>query len=356
MTQYYLAAATACALSFVLTGLFANIARKRGIFMPPIRERDVHTTPIPRIGGLAVVLSFLIGISLWQIFVPDSLNFTGTLIGGVDQNLLGLILAVIVLTCVNVVDDFKGVHWSIRLTFQIIASLLVAFFGIQIQWLSNPFGDRLILGALDWLFVVIWLVGLSNVINWLDGINGLAGGVSAIALAVLFFLSVSPVVAQQENALVAAIAFGSVLGFLPHNLGKAKAFLGDTGSVFLGFLIGVVAIISGGKVATAFLALAIPFLDAIVVFFSRVLHKQSPFMADKRHLHHRFLAMGFKPWQIVALFYVVSLLFGLIALNTQTLGKFWAAMAALVLMAVFVALYSFGGRIMGTLKSNGDKK
>jgi len=344
MTTYYLAAGSAFVLSVVLTGWFGRWARRRQLFMPPIRSRDVHTTPVPRIGGLAIVISFLVVLGIWQLFFPETLRFTGTLIGGIDRNLLGLILAVILLAVVNLMDDFRHVHWWIRLLVQIAAAALIAGFGVKIQWFSNPFGDPYILGALDALFVVIWLVGLSNVVNMLDGIDGLASGVSAIALATLFFLSVSPVVAQNENALIAAIAFGSVLGFLPYNLTKAKVFLGDTGSVFLGFLIGVVAIISGGKIATAFLALAIPFLDALVVVATRLMRGQSPFSADQRHLHHRLLALGFKPWQIVLLFYVISLGFGLIALNTQTVGKFWAAMAALVLMAALVVVYTLSDR------------
>jgi UDP-GlcNAc:undecaprenyl-phosphate GlcNAc-1-phosphate transferase len=168
--------------------------------------------------------------------------------------------------------------------------------------------------------------------------------VAAIALAVLFFLSRRPDVAQYGSAMLSIIALGAVVGFLPFNFGRAKAFLGDTGSVFLGFLIGVIAIISGGKVATAFLVLAIPFLDAVIVFGSRLLHQQSPFQADKTHLHHRLLALGFKQWQIVGLFYVVTLAFGLIALNTQTLGKYQAALAALVLMVGLILVYSYVGK------------
>lgn len=346
MTNYYLGAALSFGLSVVLTYAFSRYARSKKIFMPPVRARDIHLSPVPRVGGIAVVVSFLAVLGLWQIFDPQSLRFTGQLIAGIDRNLIGLVLAILVLTAVNVMDDLKGVHWGVKLAAQIVAASLIAYFGIRIQWFSNPFGDRFFLGSLDWIFVVIWLVGMSNVVNWLDGVNGLAGGVSAITLAILFFLSIGPFVAQSENALIAAIAFGAVIGFLPFNAFKAKAFLGDTGSVFLGFLIGVLAIISGGKVATAFLVLAIPFLDAIVVVVSRLLHGKWPFHADKRHLHHRLLEVGFKPWQIVLIFYGVSLLFGLIALNTQSIGKFWAALSALVLMTVLVLLYSYGGHLI----------
>lgn len=332
-------------LSFGLTYWFSQLARRYQAFMPVIKTRDSHQTPTPRIGGLAIVITFLVVVIGWLVFRPSQIQLTDQHWHGLDKNILGVLTAVLILTAINLRDDYRAVAWPIRLLFQTLAALIIAWFGIGIHWISNPFGGHILLGQLSWVFVVIWLVILGNVINWLDGIDGLASGVSAIALAVLFFLSLSPTVFQHANALLAAITFGAVLGFLPHNL-LSKVFLGDTGAVFLGFLIGVLAIISGGKIATAFLALAIPFLDAAVVFFSRLLHGQSPFLPDRRHLHHRLLELGWKRWQIVGLFYVVSLLFGLIALNTQTLGKFWAVVAALTLMAGLVGLYSWGHKIM----------
>lgn len=346
MNLYYTAALISGGLSLLLGFVFNKTARKYGWFMPPVRPRDVHGQPTPRIGGLAVVVSFLVIVVALNFLYPDSLNFTDSRLLGFDRNLLGLLLAVVILSVVNVVDDYRGVPVPIRLTVEVIASWLVVAFGIKIIVLSNPLGGQITLGALGGLLVLLWLVGLSNVTNWLDGVDGLAAGVGAIALGVIFFLSISPQVAQTENALLAAVAFGAIIGFLPFNIGRTQMFLGDTGSVFIGFLIGVLAIISGGKVATAFLVLAIPFLDAIVVFFSRIIHHQSPFTADRRHLHHRFLAMGLPRWVIVLLFYGVSFLFGLIALNTQTIGKVQAALAALVLMTAFVLLYSFGGKII----------
>lgn len=326
-----------------LTWLLIGWAKQRKLFLPAVRERDLHTKPVPRVGGIAVVLTFLIVTLGVAVTEPTALAFTQTTSWGLDRNLFGLILALMLLAVVNVRDDLKSISWQLRLATQVSAALIVVWFGIRVDWLTNPFGANWVLGGFSGLFVVVWLVGLSNVTNWLDGVNGLAGGVGAIALAVLYFLSVSPAVGQTENALLAAIACGALVGFLPFNIIRAKAFLGDTGSMFIGFLVGVLAIISGGKVATAFLVLAIPFLDAIIVFGSRLFNHQSPFLADKRHLHHRLLEVGMKPWQIVGIFYAISLLFGLVALNTQTLGKVQAAAAALILMVALVLLYSYGG-------------
>lgn len=352
MLHYYVSAIAAAVISFLITGFMVRYASQRQLFMPAVRARDVHKMPVARVGGIAVVLSFLILVVYWQIYRPAVWNFTGQTLLGFDRNLIGVILAVILLSIVNFLDDRKSLPVWLRLLTQTAAAALIVAFGIKINWLTNPLGGHWYLGIWEWLFVIIWLVGLSNVVNWLDGVDGLASGVGAIALAILFYLSISPTVAQKENALLAAVAFGSLLGFLPYNIGltKLRAFLGDTGSVFLGFIIGVIAIISGGKVATAFLVLAIPFLDAVVVVISRIIHRQSPFVADKRHLHHRLLELGLKSWQIVIIFYAVTFVFGLIALNTQSIGKLRAAIASAILMALLVGLYTFIGHRKGNHK------
>ncbi len=321
-----------------------NLARRYRIFFSQIRQRDQHTFPVARVGGIAIVISFFLVVIAGLIALPDFFHFSSPGLFGIDRNLIGLALALIVLTVVNVIDDLRGLPVPIRLASQILAGLLVVWFGIHVPNISNPFGGVIHLGGFDWLVIVVWLVIISNAVNWVDGVNGLASGLGAISLAVLFFLSIRPGIQQSGNAYLAAAAFGATIGFLPFNLGRAKAFLGDTGSMFLGFIIGILAIISGGKIATAFLVLAIPFLDALVVFVSRLASGQSPFKADRRHLHHRFLALGMKEWQIVALLYTVSLLFGLIALNTRTIGKFWAIVLAVALMALLVLLYSIGGK------------
>lgn len=286
-----------------------------------------------------MIVAFFVTVILVLILSPSSLDFTGRLIAGIDRNLFGLLLALIVIGIVNAIDDFKGLGWPIKLAAQVVAALIIIGFGILIPTLSNPFGSQVVVSSLSWALVVIWLIVIINVINWLDSINGVAGGVSSITLIVLFLLSIDVTVNQSANALLAIIGLGVTIGFLIFNL-RGKVFMGDTGSMFLGLLIGVLAIISGGKVATVFLVLAIPFLDALVVFATRLLSHQSPFLADRRHLIHRLMDRGMTKWQIIGLFYSVSIVFGYVALHTQTLGKFWAVLAAMALMSIFILLYS----------------
>lgn len=340
MALYYYSALLGFIVSFGLIWLFKKYANKRKIFLTKIRLRDIHSKPTPRIGGIGIVLSFLLVVLTLYYINPDWFVFIDEKILGIDRNFFGLILAILTLSAVNIVDDYRGVGWPLKLVIQVVAAILIAIFGVKVPWLT-AFGWELVLnGYLAWIFIVVWLISLANVVNWLDSTDGLAGGVVAIALAVLFFLSVSPTVDQSGNALLGAVAFGTVIGFLPHNFMKNKTFLGDTGSVFLGFLIGVLAIISGGKVMVAFLVMAIPFMDALVVFGSRIISGKSPFLPDQRHLPHRLLAMGLKVWQINILYYGTSLFFGLAALNTQTSGKIYMIILAAVLMAGLVLLYS----------------
>jgi len=339
MALYVISAVTSFAASFVLAWWLKTIAARKQIFCGEIRPRDVHTTPTPRVGGIAIVVTFLLVALSVYLLNPDWLSFTRREVWGIDSYFLGLILSVMILTVVNIADDYKSVSWPVKLLTQILAAVIIALFGVKVGWLTT-FGWELALsGALSMVFIVVWLVSLANVVNWLDSVDGLVGGVSLIALAILFLMSLARV-NFIGNAVIGAIAFGAVAGFLPHNFMSKKAFLGDTGAVFLGFLIGVMAIISGGKVTIAFLILALPILDAAVVFFSRLFSHSSPFLPDQRHLPHRLLAMGLKVWQVDLTYYIICLTFGLIALNTQLSGRYYAMILAAVVMATFVLLYS----------------
>lgn len=342
MSLYLVVAICAAIFAGALTNLLARYAREHKILIAPIRERDTHTTPTPRVGGIAIFTTFVVTILLIQLFRPDLLLFSGQEWLGMDRNLIGILFGGAVIFAVNYLDDARpgGLDWRIRIVVQILAALVIFWFGIKINWLSNPFGGRIILASFEWLFVVIWLVATMNAMNMLDGVDGLAGGVSAITLFVIILLSLALNINQQANAVVACVALGAVLGFLPFNLSKQKVFLGDTGSVFLGLIIGILAIVAGGKIATVFLLLAIPFLDAATVIIWRLAHGLSPFKADRNHLHHKLLAIGFKPWHVTGLFYAVTFVFGYVALNTQTLGKLWAILIAISLMLAFITLYS----------------
>jgi len=337
MSQYFLPFILTLILSAVLTPIIRKLSLKWKLFDYPA-PRKVHKKPTPRLGGVAVFLSFLIVVKGYLIFAPEKLSFVSEKIIGIDKNLLGVLLGAFILIVVGVYDDIKGMKPIVKLIFQFIAAAVVALFGIKIWWLSNPFGNQIQLGLWGPVFVILWIVLVTNVVNWLDGLDGLASGVSFIAAIFLFFLSMSPTVNQPATALLCIILAASCLGFLPFNFNPAKIFLGDSGAMFLGFMIAIFAIISGGKIATASLILGVPIFDAIWVILRRILKKKAPWIGDKKHLHHRFLEAGLGQKQAVLILYSVSAAFGFLALYSNTLGKFRAGIALLVLMVILAIL------------------
>ena len=241
---------------------------------------------------------------------------------GIDRNLVGVLLGGFILVITGMVDDHYNLNPWTKLALQTVAVLMVSAFGVRIWWVSNPFGGLdIVIGNWTYLLVPLWLLLMINVMNWFDGLDGLTSGLSSIASIAIVFLSLQPFVSQPATALLAAIVAGAALGFLPFNWHPAKIFLGDTGSMFLGFIIGVFAIISGAKFATAALVLGIPIFDAVWVVSRRWLTGQSLMRGDRLHLHHRFLDAGFSPRTTVLILYSVAAAFGLVALKSSTEGK-----------------------------------
>lgn len=332
---YILPFSIALVLSLILTPTVRFLAQKYNWAIPKPRPRDVHGRPIPRLGGVVLFVSFwLIVISYW-LLAPEKLHFVDEKILGLDKNLLGVFLGSLVLLFIGVLDDLRGVKPWAKLFWQIVAAALVVIFGIKIWWFSNPLGGpNIILGNWTYLFVPLWIILMINVINWLDGLDGLADGISFIALVILGFLSLAPNVNQPATAFLCAILAGSALGFLFFNFNPAKIFLGDSGSMFLGFMIAIAAIISGAKLATAALVLGIPILDALWVIGRRIFTGKSPMMADKLHLHHRFLEAGLSQRQTVLILYALAAGFGIVALQQGTHGKFIAGLWLLGIMVI----------------------
>jgi len=329
-------------LSMGLSYLVSKLAIKNNWAITKIRTRDVHSKPIPRVGGIAIFISFwLIVIGYWLI-APQKLHFVDQTIFGMDKNLFGLLVASIFWLTIGVIDDFRGIKPWLKLFCQVICGILIVAFGIKIWWVTNPLGGlNIILDNWTYILVPMWIILIMNVVNWFDGIDGLAPSISFITLIILFFLSIDPKVGQSSTALLCIILAGAVLGFLPANWNPARVFLGDTGSGFLGLCLAVFAIISGAKLATAFLVLGIPILDALVVIITRIRNKKSIFSADTSHLHHRFLKSGFSIKQTVLILSFISLLFGLLALKSQTQEKMLAflwlfATMGIILLALII--------------------
>jgi UDP-GlcNAc:undecaprenyl-phosphate GlcNAc-1-phosphate transferase len=338
----------AALISGGLTYYVKNLAIKHKLTDMP-SPRKVHTKPVPRLGGVAIVVTFLI-VTLGYALITHRLEFSPFKIWFIDKRLYGVILGILVLLSIGIIDDIKGLAPWKKLIGHFIAAIIVVAYGISINYIRLPGNHILTLDTINiplnllnlhfnitlWgdIVTILWIVILINTINFLDGLDGLAAGISTIAAISIYFLSISLV--QPAVALLAMIFAGSVFGFLPWNFNPAKIFMGDSGSMFLGFMLAILSVISGGKLATAFLILGLPVLDVIWVVIRRIMNHKSPFVADKLHLHHRLLGLGLTQRQVVIALYLISATFGIIAVTTGTEGKIDAVYWLLGLMSTLV--------------------
>lgn len=307
---YLVPFAVALLTSFVLTPQIRKWALAHNIVAMP-GERKIHTKPVAYLGGVAIFMGFLIPAIA---FLPVSRRF------------IALIVGISMLVVVGVIDDIKPVNPWYKLGWQILAACVVLAGGIGIQVITNPFGGVIDLTAgrfgvgpyhvtpIGNLLTVLWIVGLVNVVNFMDGLDGLAAGVSAISAFVMFCLAVGSNVNQPEVAILAIITVGAALGFLPYNFFPAKIFMGDGGAYFLGTVLALLAIYSGGKLATAGLVLGFAIFDGVWAVVRRLLAKRSPFSADRHHIHHLLLDAGLSQRSAVLILYGVSASFGALAL------------------------------------------
>jgi len=322
------------------------------------RARDLHTKLVSRIGGVAIVASFLLIILMIRLIAPSwasDFGFPFAFLGiSFDKRLLGIILAVLLLSAVMFKDDLRGVSPYLKLAAQIGAALILIGAGVGLTYLNNPFGltiylDQIMIplkiGAdiyhlVFWadLFFLLWVVLLTNATNFIDGLDGLASSLALITGVILTLLAVK--IGQPATALLSAVFASAVAGFLPYNLPPAKVFLGDTGSMFIGLMLAVLTVISGGKLATILLVFGLVILDALYVIVTRLIRRQNPLThPDQTHLHHRFLAAGFTARQTLLIITTISLLFGLAGLLTGGQLKIILVVAlAVVCLALFIYL------------------
>lgn len=339
---YLLATLGGFILVLILTPLVKFVAKKLNIVdQPDASVRKIHASPMPLLGGLAIFIAVFAIIFLFRYFhlanfdrVPDSFLFAA-FIGSLIIMIGGFL------------DDKFGLKPQQQIIFPILAATIVVLFGVRISFLSNPFGgsNNTIIYLLPNIGVFItfwWLLGMMYTTKFLDGLDGLATGISAIAGLIIFFLSLNWDVNMSATGIWALIFFGSCLGFLIFNFYPARIFLGEGGSVFLGFMLGLLSIISGSKIATTLLVVGIPALDVLWVVIQRLMRHESPFShADNKHLHFRLLSLGLSQRQAVLWLYLIALVFGAIAILTHGLGKIIGLIILLIFMAGLIFLISF---------------
>lgn len=308
-------------ISFISTPVVKSIAQRVGAMDIPKDNRRMHHHPIPRMGGLAIFLGFLLSA---LIFVP------------MDQANRGMLLGAVVIVILGIFDDIYALPALPKLLVQIGAALIAVLHGNVIEVLSNPnlFSENPYwsLGSLAIPLSVIWIVAITNAVNLIDGLDGLAVGVATISS--LTMLVIAMLVSEGMVALMMAALAGGCIGFMPYNMNPAKIFMGDTGSTFLGFILAVVSIQGLFKFytiisfAVPFLMLGLPLFDTCFAILRRLSKGQSPMAPDRSHVHHRLIDMGFSQKQAVAILYVVSAILGLSAVVLTTSG----ALKAIVLL------------------------
>ena len=301
-----LSAAVAFTVAFLMTPPVKRFAEKVGAMDVPKDERRVHNHPIPRMGGLAIFLGFVISLIL---FVNMSTQVMGLLVGAV------------IIVVMGAVDDIVSLNAWVKLAGQVLAAGVAIRCGVVVDAISNPnflsANTTIQIGFLSVPLTMRWIVACTNAVNLIDGLDGLAVGVSGISS--LTMLVVALFVSEPSVSIILAALTGACIGFMPYNLNPAKIFMGDVGSQFLGFVLATVSIIGLFKFHAIIsfliplLALAVPLADTVFAFFRRIFHGQSPFHADKGHFHHRLIAMGLTQKQAVAVLYGVSAVLGLLA-------------------------------------------
>lgn len=317
--------------SYLLTPMMMKLALRIGAVDKP-NERKVHQGTITRIGGVAIFGGFMIGALLMREL---SFQAWGLLLSGTMIMILGL------------VDDIKGISPKIKLLGQIIAALVLVYFGVQVQFITNPFnGGIKSLGFLSIPVTVFWVTGMSNAVNLIDGLDGLAAGVSAIAAVTLAVVAWTQ--GQFETAYLALFLAAAALGFLRYNFHPAKLFMGDCGSLYLGFILGVLAVMGLSKGATVIslfipvIILGIPILDTFFAIIRRFTNNKPIFQADKGHLHHRLLEMGLSHKQTVLVIYAITLL---LSSSAVLLTMLTTAQSVLILIGISIVILVGADRI-----------
>jgi len=332
-------------VAFFMTPFIKTLAVKVNAIDIPKDGRRVHNKPIPRLGGLAILTGFIMALIYYLVMVGlgDTEVFNG--------KILGLLLGIIIIEIAGVWDDIKPIRAWTKLIFQIVAAAVVVGFGVRIEGLTNPFiADGFIeLGVWSIPITMIWIVGITNAINFIDGLDGLADGVATISSISLLFIAIY--LNQPQTIVLAAALAGATLGFLPFNFNPAKIFMGETGSAFLGFTLGTISIMGLVKTYTAIaivvplIVLGLPIFDTAFAIIRRVLSGRSPMQADRGHLHHRLVDSGLSQKQSVIILYIVSAFLGLAGIVLIETG-IWKFTLLILTIVIFIIA---GSRYMGEM-------
>ena len=330
----------ALALSLAATPLVKRFAQRVGAIDVPKDARRIHKHPIPRLGGLAIFIGFLLSVVLFA---------------NITEQIQGILLGAVVIVIVGVIDDIVPLPALLKFFIQIAAALIAVFHGVVIDIFSNPnifsLEPYLDLGFFAYPITVLWIVLITNSVNLIDGLDGLAVGVSTISSVVMLVIALLVPYPDANVAIIMAALAGACIGFMPYNFNPAKIFMGDTGALLLGYVLATVSVIGLFKFYTAvsfavpFLVLALPLFDTSLAFLRRLLKGKNPMSPDRGHFHHRLIDMGLSQKQAVAVLYAISGLLAISAVVVTTSGEIRAIILIVaVLVAAAIVYFAYRGK------------
>jgi UDP-GlcNAc:undecaprenyl-phosphate/decaprenyl-phosphate GlcNAc-1-phosphate transferase len=326
----------AAALALVLTPLVRRLAHRVDAVDVP-DERRVNTSPVPRGGGLAVGIAFLVVTA--GLFVADAtIGLWGPLDALVRAEILALLLGGAAAMLVGTLDDQFDLRARWQLGGQVLVALVPVALGITVGAIANPFGPGVIRLEGIWgaLFVVVWIVGMTNSINFIDGLDGLSSGIALIAAVTLGIISVTGPAKEPVVALLCVTLAGALLGFLRWNFHPASIFIGTSGVMFVGYTLALLSILGSAKVVVALLVLGVPIIDTFYAIVRRLSKGRSPFSADRGHIHHRLLDLGLSHTQTVLLIYAICAGLGAMSLVLSGTGQLYAFVGAFLVFGVVI--------------------
>lgn len=325
--EYAIAFIIAFTVALLTNPLIIRYAGKFGFVDKP-EERKVHLKSMPRVGGLSIILGTIAGSIYLQVdseYLPQ----------------IGIGAAMII--AMGLLDDRFTLNAKFKFLIQLIAAVVVVSSGLTIEFIEIPLIGRVEMGFLSSAMAVLWIIGVMNSINLIDGLDGLAGGVATIAISTILVMAIIDPLAHVAVISIAVVLIGSTLAFLIFNFHPAKLFMGDTGSLFLGYSIAIISLMGFFKSVTLFsliapvLILAVPIFDTLFAIIRRFLNKQRIMSPDKGHLHHCLLAMGFSHRAAVLIIYTIGIFFGASALLFSNV-TLWTAVIIFIFLLLLIQL------------------
>lgn len=317
-------------ITIILVPLVINLAKKIGALDIPKDNRRMHKIPMPLMGGLAIYIGVVISM---LIFLPITIPLLSVIVAG----------SLVVIS--GIIDDIKDISPKFKLLFQLLASIVLIIGGVRITFITNPFSNSQQLFNLGWLSApisLIWIIGITNTLNLIDGLDGLAAGIALISSLSLLVVAYS--LGYTNTMVLSAILAGACLGFLPFNFRPARIFMGDTGALFIGFMLAVISIegvmksVATISMVVPIFVLGLPILDTLFAICRRLLSGKSIVVGDKSHIHHRLVARGLSHRDTVWVLYSISIIFGVFSVLMAKANSNKAVIISLSLFLIGIIL------------------